>query len=82
MCVARHPVSGAFYAMWLHWIAVTCFYLDISTVRQPEQSQSRPGMRRPSGVPASYRAVADHGNVPHSTLHHRARGQTLMAEKA
>jgi hypothetical protein len=26
------------------------------------------------GVPSSYRALIDHGNVPRSTLHHRARG--------
>jgi hypothetical protein len=27
------------------------------------------------GVPNSYRALADHGDVPRSTLHHRARGR-------
>jgi hypothetical protein len=26
-------------------------------------------------VPNSYRALADHGNVPRSTLYHRARGR-------
>jgi len=36
----------------------------------------------PPGVPRSYRALADHGNVPHSTLHHRARGRPLIEEKA
>ncbi|PQE18246.1 transposase tan1 [Rutstroemia sp. NJR-2017a BBW] len=36
----------------------------------------------PPGVPRSYRALADHGNVPHSTLHHRARGRPSMEEKA
>jgi len=37
----------------------------------------------PPGVPPrSYRALADHGNVPHSTLHHRARGRPSMEEKA
>jgi hypothetical protein len=36
----------------------------------------------PPGVPRSYRAFADHGNVPHSTLHHRARGRRSMEEKA
>ena len=36
----------------------------------------------PAGVPRSYRALADHGNVPHSTLHHRARGRPSMEEKA
>jgi hypothetical protein len=38
------------------------------------------------GVPPSvlrpYRALVDHGNVPHSTLHHRARGRHSMEEKA
>jgi hypothetical protein len=36
----------------------------------------------PPGVPRSYRALADHGKVPHSTLHHRARGRPSMEEKA
>ena len=36
----------------------------------------------PPGVPRSYRALADHGNVPHSRLHHRARGRPSMEEKA
>jgi hypothetical protein len=27
------------------------------------------------GVPNSYRALADHGYVPRSTLHHRARAR-------
>jgi hypothetical protein len=36
----------------------------------------------PPGVPRSYRALADHGNVPHSTLHHRACGRPLIEDKA
>src|SRR5271155_2860503 len=36
----------------------------------------------PLGVPNSYRALADHGNVPRSTLHYRARGRRLIEEKA
>jgi hypothetical protein len=36
----------------------------------------------PPGVPDSYRALADHGNVPRSTLHHRARGRPSIEEKA
>jgi hypothetical protein len=36
----------------------------------------------PPGVPRSYRALADHGNVPRSTLHHRALGRRSMEEKA
>ena len=36
----------------------------------------------PPGVPRSYRALADHSNVPRSTLHHRARGRRSMEEKA
>ena len=36
----------------------------------------------PPGVPRSYRALADHGNVSHSTLHHRAHGRPSMEEKA
>jgi hypothetical protein len=36
----------------------------------------------PPGVPKSYRALADHGHVPHSTLHHRARGRPSMEDKA
>ena len=36
----------------------------------------------PHGVPNSYRALADHGNVPRSTLHHHARGRRSIEEKA
>lgn len=36
----------------------------------------------PPGIHKSYRALADYGNVPHGTLHHRARGRRSMAEKA
>ena len=36
----------------------------------------------PPGVPNSYRALADHSGVPHSTLHHRARGRRSMKQKA
>jgi len=36
----------------------------------------------PPGVPNSYRALADHGNVPRFTLHHCARGQRSIQEKA
>jgi hypothetical protein len=36
----------------------------------------------PPGVPKSYRALADHGNVPRSTLHHRAPGRPSMDVKA
>jgi len=36
----------------------------------------------PFGVPKSYRALADHGGVPHSTLHHRARGRRSLEQKA
>ena len=33
-------------------------------------------------MPDSYRALADHGNVPRATLHHRARGRRSIEEKA
>jgi hypothetical protein len=36
----------------------------------------------PLGVPKSYRALADHGNVSCSTLHHRARGRPSIEAKA
>jgi hypothetical protein len=36
----------------------------------------------PPGVPKSYRALIDHGNVPCSTLHHHARGRRSIEEKA
>jgi hypothetical protein len=36
----------------------------------------------PSGVPRSYRAIADHSGVPRSTLHHRAHGRRSIEEKA
>lgn len=36
----------------------------------------------PPSVPKSYRALADHRKVPHTTLHHRAKGQRSIEEKA
>lgn len=30
----------------------------------------------------SYRALADHGGIPHTTLHHRARGRRSIVEMA
>jgi hypothetical protein len=36
----------------------------------------------PPSVPTLYRALADHGNVPYSTLHYRARGRPSMEAKA
>ena len=36
----------------------------------------------PPGVPRLYRALADHGYVPYSTLHYRARGLPSIEDKA
>jgi hypothetical protein len=36
----------------------------------------------PPGVPKSFRALADHGDVPRTTLQHRARGRRSIEEKA
>ncbi|KAF1963984.1 hypothetical protein BU23DRAFT_395750, partial [Bimuria novae-zelandiae CBS 107.79] len=36
----------------------------------------------PPGVAVSYRALADHGDVPRSTLHSHAHGRRSMEEKA
>ena len=36
----------------------------------------------PPSVPNTYRALADHGNVPRSALHHRARERRSIEEKA
>jgi len=36
----------------------------------------------PPVVPASYRALTDHGNVPQATLHHRALGRLSIDDKA
>jgi hypothetical protein len=36
----------------------------------------------PPGVPNSYRALEDHGNVPRSTLYYCARGRRSMEDKA
>jgi hypothetical protein len=36
----------------------------------------------PPSVPRSYRALVDHGDVPHTTLYYRARGRPLREEKA
>jgi hypothetical protein len=36
----------------------------------------------PPGVPKSYHALADHGNVPRSTLYYRASGRRSIEKKA
>lgn len=36
----------------------------------------------PSGIPKSYRALADHRGVPRSTFYHRAQGRRSLKEKA
>lgn len=36
----------------------------------------------PPSIPHSYQALADHGNVPKSTLHRRTHGQRSIKEKA
>jgi hypothetical protein len=36
----------------------------------------------PPGVPKSFRTLADHGDVPRTTLQHRARGRRSKEEKA
>jgi len=36
----------------------------------------------PPGVPKSFRALADHGDVPRTTLQHLARGRRSIEEKA
>ena len=36
----------------------------------------------PEGVPTSFRALADHGDVPRTTLQHWARGRRSKEEKA
>ena len=36
----------------------------------------------PAGVPNSFRSLADHGDVPRTTLQHRARGRRSLQDKA
>jgi hypothetical protein len=36
----------------------------------------------PPSLSESYRACADRDGVPHTTLHHRARGRRSIEEKA
>jgi hypothetical protein len=36
----------------------------------------------PLGVRRLYRALADHGRVPYTTLHHRAHSRSSMQDKA
>jgi hypothetical protein len=36
----------------------------------------------PPGLPKSFRVLADHGDVPRTTLQHRARGRRSKEEKA
>jgi hypothetical protein len=39
-------------------------------------------LRVPLGVRRLYRALADHGGVPHTTLHRRTLGRPSMEDKA
>lgn len=36
----------------------------------------------PPGVPFSFRALADHREVPHSTAYHRSQGRQSLEQKA
>jgi hypothetical protein len=70
---------------WQHagaWVLERRHWSSIATAGQHGQSQSSLSTRVSPSVPRSYRTLADHGNVPRSTLHHRARGRRSMEEKA
>jgi hypothetical protein len=49
---------------------------ELSAVSRPlrQGNMDRASQVLAQGVPKSYRALADHSNVPHSTLYHRAHG--------
>ena len=57
-------------------------YITIATADIMDRASQVLAQGVPPGVPRSYRALADQGNVPRSTLYHRARGRLLMEEKA
>jgi hypothetical protein len=54
-------------------------YSPVSNMDKASQALAR-GI--PSGVPRSYRTVADHSGVPCSTLYYRAHGRRSLEAKA
>lgn len=48
----------------------------------PDRASQVLGQRFSLGVPESYRALADHSDVPRTTLQHRARGRRSLEEKS
>ncbi|KAM0703871.1 hypothetical protein Q7P35_008876 [Cladosporium inversicolor] len=59
-----------------------CTALYITLPVQMDRASKALAQGLPSSVPRSYRALADHSNVPRSTLHDRARGQRSIEAKA
>ena len=57
------------------------FYFSSVELRMDRASQVL-AQGVPVAVPKSYRALADHGGVPRSTLFYRARGRRSIEEKA
>jgi hypothetical protein len=84
VCVAQDHVSRTFYGC-AHWIVAYRLLIKyILTATQDSMDRASRVLARgvPSGVLISYRTLADHDDVPHSTLHHRARGRPSIEEKA
>jgi len=54
----------------------------VNTTYEDEKASQALAQGLPTSVPRSYRALADHSNVPSSTLHARTRGQQSIKAKA
>ena len=87
--VAEEQVSRTFYRQVAHASAWALERLSSPPTSSPSRRQDNMDRASqvlaqgvPPGVPKSYRALADYGNVPCSTLHHRARGRPSMEAKA
>jgi len=60
----------------------TFLHITLTTVAIMDKASQVLAQGVPPGVSNSYRARADHGNIPRSTLYHRARGRRSIEEKA
>jgi hypothetical protein len=85
------PKNGPFFkvkriptcALTLHSVPPRSFpHISTITVANMDKATQVLIQGVPPGVPSSYRALADHGKVPRSTLHHRAQGRRSIEEKA
>jgi hypothetical protein len=68
------------------YIALNSFnnflHITLTTVAIIDKASQVLAQGVPPGVSNSYRALADHSNIPRYTLYHRAHGRRSIEEKA